>query len=229
MSESLENNTKWRGLLKTSDTEPLSGSERPITDGEGNASGLGLSQTRVWLYNPNVKNISQGNTQSSVLVIDSNGNVFKRPANSRTFNVNTVYDRLIAKTTGNQETPLSFSAIGSGDSQSISLGQNVIFNTGLNGVIIEGLNKRVNIRLEARVQFEEVDAEGQLLIKKNGTTVKTLNVINIFQSLNAENVYTLSFPYTTETEEDEITIEASSTSGQINVLADSLLDVEILD
>ena len=228
MGETLATSTKWAGLIKTTDTEPLDGSKREITDGEGNASGLALSQTRAWIKNPNIENVTQDSAENTALVLNSNGDVRTREMNSNVFNSSLV-NRFLAKTSGAQDSPLPFNAAGSDSAASVSVGENLELDSATTAIVVSSQGSKVNVNAEARIKFVENDAEGTISIVQNGNTLVSRNVINNFASASAEDVATLSFPFTASTTADEISLGFSSTSGTIRILENSILDVQILD
>lgn len=227
MGDTLATNTKWEGLIKTTDTEALDGAKREITDGEGNASGMALSKTRVWLKNPNIENVTQDSAENTALVLNSNGDVRTREMNANVFG-SSLLNKFIGKTTGAQDSPLPFSAAGSDSADSVSVGENLSLNGSTTGIVVTGQGSKVNARVEARIKFVENDAEGTVSIVQNSNTLATRNVINNFATASAEDVAILSFPFTTSTSADDISVEFSSTSGTIRILENSLLDVQIL-
>ena len=227
MGETLATSTKWAGLIKTTDTEPLDGSKREITDGEGNASGLALSQTRAWIKNPNIENVTQDSAENTALVLNSNGDVRTREMNANVFNSSLV-NRFLAKTSGAQDSPLPFNAAGSDSAASVSVGENLELDSATTAVVVSGAGLSINVQAEAKIKFLETDAEGTISIAQNGTAISTRNVINNFAATSAEDIALLSFPFTTSTSADEISFQFSSTSGTIRILENSILDVQIL-
>jgi len=224
---SLADNTKWQGLIKTTDTESLDGSKREITDGQGNASGIALSQTRVWLKQPNIENVTEDTAENTALVLNSNGDVRTRDMNANVFN-SSLQNRFIGKTTGAQDSPLPFSSVGTDTADSISVGENLALNETSTGIEVTGASSTVNARVEARIKFVETDAKGTISLVRNSTTLVSRSVINNFATASAEDVAVLSFPFVTETSADDISVEFASTSGTIRILENSLLDIEVL-
>ena len=228
MGDTLAGTKKWEGLLKTTDTEPLDASKRVVSDGEGNDSGLGLSQTKVWANELNIENATLDSAENTTLVIKTNGDVRTREMNPNVFNGSLV-NRFFAKTTGAQDSPLPFSASGVDSAASVSVGENLALDSATTAVVVSGAGLSINVQAEAKIKFLETDAEGTISIAQNGTAISTRNVINNFAATSAEDIALLSFPFTTSTSADEISFQFSSTSGTIRILENSILDVQILD
>lgn len=224
---SLENTTAYQGLIKTSDNAALDAAKREITDGEGNPSGLALSQTKAWIKDLNLENITLDSSEVVALVINSNGDVRKRIMNASVFNPS-LQNRLFARTTGAQSSPVVFYELGTDSANSYSVGQSLSLNGSSNGIVVSGQGAVCNATATVRLRFIQNDAEGNISIVRNSETLITKNVINVAAANSAEDVVVISSPFISATSADDISLEFASTSGTIEVSEFSVLDLEKL-
>lgn len=216
----------YNGILKTSDNTAVSASKKTISDGEGNDTGLGVSDDKVFANKLRIENPDASSADEVVLVRNtSTGDVKTRSINSFVFNTS-LQERLFAKTSGAQVSPVQFKEIGTDSGDSFVVGENISINGSSNGVTVTGSGALVKATANVKLKFVQNDASVALTINQNGSAITTQNSVNTFASSSSEEIVVFSTPIYTSTSADEITLTFSETSGDVRVLEDSFLDIE---
>jgi len=98
--------TTYKGLLKTDANTNISGSDQVITDGDGNATALSLSNTKVTAATLNVTTAATDPSETTVLLVNGSGDVVSRDLPEKSFE----YNRLVARSNADTS-PIQFAAV----------------------------------------------------------------------------------------------------------------------
>jgi len=214
------------GLIKTTDDAAVGATKKAITDGGQNATGLGLSSTKVFANTLRVENAPTTSTNTNVATLNASGDIEGRTANSRAF-ASTLSDVIFARADESSSTPLDFVATGTGTADSYVKGDAISLNSASNAVVVTGeIGELVEVDLTLDLQFEQNDAEGAYSILQNGTTIATSSFQNITEALNARTTFKITIPSLLATTSDSFSVSYADTSGVINWKSGTILKVQ---
>lgn len=212
----------YKGLLKTTDNANVTSSLKQVTDGDGNNTGLKVSDTKVAANLLRVENALTSTTETTVLVIDGNGDVYEREATNFTFDG---FNALIARNSGDTS-PLNFYAVdntNSAASCAFGSGFSIISNNTINVA-----NSGVWIDVVASVYFTPSGGTDDITVSLSiqSTPIRTVREVVTTASGNKEiNIHEVWY---TNIPDTEIQVEVTKNTGTPTISERSYLEVRKL-
>lgn len=211
----------YNGILKTTDNAAVTASEKQVTDGEGNNTGLKLTSTKAIANLLKVENAAVDTSENTVLVIDPSGDVKSRELPETNFSGTNV---IVARASADVS-PLVFRNIDNpttGDS--VLVGSSLSLIAGNNAVVVA--NSGDLIEINASIYFTPSGGTDDISVALviQSTTIREIREVVTTATGNKEiNIHEF---WTAQVNDTEIQVTITKNVGTPTILGRSFLRVE---
>lgn len=214
--------TSYKGLLKTENNTNISASEQQLTDGDGNNIGAKATSTK-WIANTfKIENAPTSASETTALVIDSNGDVYERALGTNAFSGTNL---LVARTSADTS-PLTFTAVGSTSADSIQVGSGLSI---ISNNAIQVSNSGSLLHITGSVVFTPSGAIDDVTVDilLQSTVIKAIR--EVVSSGTGDKQINVDEWFTTTVNDTEIQLGVTKNVGTPTVSNRSFLKVEIVN
>lgn len=212
----------YGGILKTTDNANVTASEKQITDGDGNNTGLKLTSTKAIANTLKIENAPTSSSETTALVIDSNGDVYERALGTNAFSGTNL---LVARTSADTS-PLTFTAVGSTSADSIQVGSGLSI---ISNNAIQVSNSGSLLHITGSVVFTPSGAIDDVTVTLDVQSTGIKAIREVVSSGTGDKQINIDEWFTTTVNDTEVQLEVTKNVGTPTVSNRSFLSVEIVN